>query len=299
MKLLRRTAILLGLLIVAFYGLALGYLRLNENSNAFIGADLDAEERLTVTGQVSVPWDTVRVTTDDGVRILLLESQLAEVVEAPWVIYFYGRAGQLADHKGFAMYELFRGAGLNVLAMEYRGYGASEKTQPSEEGIYADAGAAWRHLTETRGVPPSRVVLYGYSLGGAVAVQLAGEKSPAGLITEGAFSSAVAWVHDHYPWMPAALAESVMRSRFDNLEKATSLSLPWLLFHGRRDSITPFSHAEALAGTTAGVRHLVPLECGHEDAVEVEGDQMKRALQEFVGELFGFDHGFYLAEVHY
>jgi fermentation-respiration switch protein FrsA (DUF1100 family) len=80
-----------------------------------------------------------------------------------------------------------------------------------------------------------------------------------------------------------------MRNRFESLEKATSLSLPWLLFHGRRDHITPFSHGEALAGTTAGVRRLVPLECGHEDAIEIESDQMERTLKEFVGELFGLD----------
>lgn len=283
---LRRTAILLGLLVVSFYGLALALLRLRENSNAFIGADLDAEERLTLSGEVTVPWDTVRVTTDDGVRILLLESRLARAPEAPWVIYFYGRAGRLADEKGFAMYELFRDAGLNVLAVEYRGYGASEKAQPTEEGIYDDARAAWRHLTSTRDVPPSRALIYGYSLGGAVAVQLATDMSPAGLITEGAFSSAVEWVHFHYPWMPSALTGLVLRNRFENLEKARSLSLPWLLFHGRMDSITPFAHAEALAGTKAGERRLVPLECGHDDAMEVERVRMDMALKQFVGDLF-------------
>lgn len=291
MRSLRRVAIYFGLVIVVFYGLALGYLRLNENPNAFIGADFDAPEHLIITGQVSVPWDTVRVTTGDSVRILLLESRLAEAPEAPWVIYFYGRAGRLADNKGFAMYRLFRDAGLSVLAVEYRGYGASEKTPPSEEGLYADARAAWRHLTEFRAVPARRVILYGYSLGGAVAVQLAGENAPAGLITEGAFSSASGWVHFHYPWMPTALTGLVIQNRFDNLAKASSLTLPWLVFHGRRDSITPFSHAESLAGTTAGIRRLVPLECGHEDAVETARDHMERAFNEFIDQLFDLDTG--------
>ena len=172
-KYLRRIAIALGLLILAFYGVALVYFRLNENSIAFIGADLDGEERLIISGRVSIPWDTVRVTTDDGVGILLLESRLAEVSEATWVIYFYGRGGRLADEKGFSMYDLFRSVGLNVLAVEYRGYGASEKRQPTEAGVYADARAAWRYLSEIRGVPAGRVVLYGYSLGGAIAIQLA------------------------------------------------------------------------------------------------------------------------------
>jgi fermentation-respiration switch protein FrsA (DUF1100 family) len=291
MKWFRRLAILFVLLVVVFYGSALATLRLTENAGAFPGAVLDAEQRLTVSDQLSVPWDTVRVTTSDGVGILLLESLLAGAPDAPWVIYFYGREGRLADHMGSAMYGLFRGAGLNVLAVEYRGYGASEKTQPTEAGLYADARAAWRHLAEVRGVPASRAVVYGYSLGGAVAVQLAGEISPAGLITEGTFSSAAAWVHFHYSWMPAAFARLVMRNRFENLKKATALPLPWLLFHGRRDGITPFSHAETLAGTSAGVRHLVPLESGHENAIEVEREKMERALKEFVGELFGLEHG--------
>lgn len=82
-----------------------------------------------------------------------------------------------------------------------------------------------------------------------------------------------------------------MRNRFENLEKARSLKIPWLILHGRHDDITPFSHAEALAKTTAGVRRLVPLECGHEDAVQVERDRMESALRDFLGELFASSPG--------
>jgi fermentation-respiration switch protein FrsA (DUF1100 family) len=119
-------------------------------------------------------------------------------------------------------------------------------------------------------------------------MQLATEMAPAGLITEGAFTSIPAAVRAHYPWLPAEL---VMQNRFDNLEKAKSLGLPWLLFHGRLDRKVPLRHAEALAGTTAGRRRLVVLDCGHEDAVKVRRDEMERALREFVRELFELDHG--------
>lgn len=288
MKLLRRIGFLTALLVVAFYGVALAYLRIVEPSQAFVGADLDGNERLVFSGEVSLPWDTVRVTTDDGVSVLLLESRLADSLDAPWVIYFYGRAGRLADRKGFAMFRLFREVGLNVLSVDYRGYGASQKIQPTEAGIHADARAAWRHLHETRGVPASRIVLYGYSLGGAVVVHLAGEVFPAALVTEGAFSSGPAWVQSHHPWAPAALIRPVMRNRFESLKKADFLPIPWLLFHGRHDEVTPFSHAEALAETTAGLRRLIPLECGHEDAVELERDRMLGALEDFLGELPAF-----------
>jgi pimeloyl-ACP methyl ester carboxylesterase len=173
--------------------------------------------------------------------------------------------------------------GLNVLAVEYRGYPGSDKSEPTEVGFYADARAAWQHVTETRGVPASQVLLYGYSLGGGVAVQLATEVSPAGLITEGAFTSIPAAIQAHYPWLPAGL---VVRNRFESLRKARSLSSPWLLFHGRQDTKVPFAHAEKLAGTSTGLRQLTALECGHEDAVELQGDLMERALSEFVGDLF-------------
>jgi pimeloyl-ACP methyl ester carboxylesterase len=289
-KWLIRITIILGILIICFYVFALVFIRLNETSMAFVGANLDANERLKISTQVSVPWDTVRVTTSDSVRILLLESRLVEGIESEWVIYFYGRAGQLLDDKNSAMYKLFRDVGLNVLALEYRGYGASEKKQPTESGIYADARSAWRYLNETNDIRASRVLLYGFSLGGAVAIQLATEISPAGLITEGAFSSSLDWGSVHYPWMPKALAGLVIRNRFENLEKAKTLALPWLLFHGRRDSTTPFSHAEALASTTAGARYLVPLECGHNNAIEIESDRMELALTEYLSNLFGLEY---------
>jgi pimeloyl-ACP methyl ester carboxylesterase len=287
MKVLRRVAVFLVLLVVALYGLAFLYQR-HANSQTFIGADLDGEEWLAVTDEVTLPWDTVRVTTSDGVRILLLESRLAESPDAPWVIYFYGNAGRIAD--SFAMYYHLREVGLNVLALDYRGYGASQKTRPSEVGVYADARAAWRHLTETLGVPAKRIVLYGYSLGGAVATQLATETSPAGLITRGTFTSSAAYVHSHFSWQPEALVRVLLKDRFENLEKARSLALPWLIFHGVKDSTVPFSHAEILAKTTAGNRRLVPLECGHTNALTLERDRMDEVLREFLRDLFDPGH---------
>ena len=283
MRPLRRVLATVVILAVAVYVLALGYLSFNEEALIFKGADLRANERLTVSGAVQIPWDTVRVTTKDGVGILLFESQLPNASDAPWIIYFHGNAGRLADDGSLARYRLFRSAGLNVLAVEYRGYGASEKQQPTEGGVYSDARAAWRHATEGRGVPASRVVLYGYSLGGGVATQLAAEVSPAGLITEATFTSAPAQARLRYPWVPAGL---LMRNRFENLVKAASLSVPWLLFHGRQDKGVPFAHAEELARTTAGFRRLVPLRSGHNDALDVDGDRMRRALRAFVREIF-------------
>jgi hypothetical protein len=83
----------------------------------------------------------------------------------------------------------------------------------------------------------------------------------------------------------------VMQNRFENLRKARSLAVQWLILHGRHDDITPISRAEALAETTAGPRFLVPLECGHEDAIRLQRDRMVTALREFLGEVFVTDAG--------
>ena len=282
-KVSRRITVAVVLLIPSLYVLAHAYMWLNENSMVFAGANLSVDEPLIISEGVSIPWDTLRVTTEDGVGILLIESALAEAPGAPWIIYFYGQAGRLADGKSIAMYDLFRSVGLNVLAMDYRGYGASEKEQPTEAGVYADARAAWQHLSQVKGVPASRVLIYGYSMGGCIATQLATEISPAGLITEGTFTSAPDMARMQYPWV----ATVAMRNRFENLEKAMSLPAPWLIFHGQRDERVPFEHAEALAGTTAGMRRLIPLECGHQDALELQGDSMEEALRDFLVEVFG------------
>ena len=119
---------------------------------------------------------------------------------------------------------------------------------------------------------------------------LATETSPAELITEIAFSSGPVWVNFHHLWIPETPARLAIKNRFETFEKASSLPIPWLLFHGRQDTITPFTPAEVLAGTNADPRCLVPLESGHEDVIDVGRDQMKSALKDFLRDLFGLDH---------
>ena len=119
---------------------------------------------------------------------------------------------------------------------------------------------------------------------------LATETSPAELITESAFSSGSVWVNFHYQWIPETPTRLAIKNRFETFEKASSLPIPWLLFHGRQDPITPFTHAEVLAGTNAGPGCLVPLESGHEDVIDVGRDQMKSALKDFLRDLFGLDN---------
>jgi dipeptidyl aminopeptidase/acylaminoacyl peptidase len=216
-----------------------------------------------VPKSTDVPWDSVRIKGRDGVPVFLVESRVDDSPQRRWVIYFHGNAGTVGSRSNVGRYRLLRQAGFNVLAVEYRGYGAALASgSPSEAGIYADALTAWDYLA-TRGVTRDRIIVYGWSLGSGPATYLAAEKSPAAVVTEGAFTSLAEIGAARYPWAPASL---LLRNRFDNLGRAQRIAVPWVIFHATADAKVPFSHAERLR---ASAQHgsLVVLTSGHGDGV--------------------------------
>ncbi|MEQ9399959.1 MAG: hypothetical protein RJQ04_12430 [Longimicrobiales bacterium] len=231
-----------------------------------------------------LPWDTVRVAPTSGPSVFLLAVQAPEAAsEAPWVLYFHGNGERLGSPGSMGRYRLLREIGLNVLAVEYRGYGMAESAgAPSEEGLHRDALVAWRHLTQDRGVDAGRILIYGWSLGSGVAVRLASTVDPAGLVTEAAFTSVPDAARTLVPFLPVGL---LMRNRFENLEKASAVTVPWLLFHGRGDRQVPFAHAGRLAARAAHPV-VVPLDAGHDDGVTAAWTTASRALERFARTVF-------------
>jgi hypothetical protein len=116
------------------------------------------------------------------------------------LLYLHGNGGNIGHR--LDPIAVFNRLGLGVLIIDYRGYGDSTG-RPGEEGTYEDALAAWRHLTETRGIPPQRIVLFGESLGGAVAAWLAARERPAGLVLYASFTSVPDMAQALYPLLPA------------------------------------------------------------------------------------------------
>jgi fermentation-respiration switch protein FrsA (DUF1100 family) len=171
------------------------------------------------------------------------------------LLYFHGNAGNLSDRVGNIAF--LRGLPVNVLALDYRGYGRSQG-RPSEAGLYRDAEAAYDYLTRIRGVPPERLVVLGQSLGTAVAVELAMRRTVAGLILEGGFPSARR-VAERVMWLPGV--HWLMRTRFDAASALKQLHLPFdgaqgtpsgsrgvpvLVAHCRADPVIPFDLGEEL-----------------------------------------------------
>jgi fermentation-respiration switch protein FrsA (DUF1100 family) len=232
--------------------------------------------------QLGVPAESIFLTTADGVRVhaFFVPSLSDATAGAPRAILFlHGNAGN-ASHRLPNAVELAR-LGANVLLLDYRGYGLSEG-RPNEQGVYADARAGLADLLEARGYPESRVVLFGRSLGGAVAVDLAVDRDFAGVILESTFSSARDAARSFFG-PPAALLAG---SRFDSASKIARLRSPLLFFHGDRDRIVAYDLGKrlfALAPEPKAFETLVG--AGHNDTVIVGGRPYFERIRRFLDEV--------------
>jgi uncharacterized protein len=184
----------------------------------------------------------------------------------------HGNAGNIGDRVLHA--ELLTAAGFDVLLFDYRGYGRSSG-RPSEEGTYRDARAALGCLLEQPGVDRARVIYLGESLGGAVAVELALERPPAGLVLLSAFAGVRELGRLHYPFVPSALVPDA----YPALRRIRELHTPLLVLHGDRDEIVPLSQGRALFEAAPGPKriHFFP-GLGHNDLVSLAGVELARVI---------------------
>jgi fermentation-respiration switch protein FrsA (DUF1100 family) len=157
------------------------------------------------------------------------------------LLYCHGNAGNLSYRAG-SVSRWQKELGQSVLIFDYPGFGQSEG-RPDEAGCYAAANAAYDWLTQAQEVPPERILLYGGSLGGGVAVELASHRPHRALILAKTFTSIPDAAQSVYPWLPARW---LVRSRFDNLAKIRQCSKPVFIAHGTADQLIPFTQGERL-----------------------------------------------------
>jgi len=222
--------------------------------------------------------ERVAFTTDDGVQIVGWVMPAAQSANGFWLLICHGNAGNLSEFERPAHYAALRDVGLNLLAFDYRGYGESGGTA-SEQGLYRDADAAYRYLTEERGVPASRIILFGHSLGSAVAIDLASRSPAAGLIVEGALTSTVNRGQELYPFIPVRL---LARSRFSSIDKVARIRIPKLFLHATRDEVIPVAHGRRLFQAAAEPKKFVELDGMHSDAFAVDSAHYFGSVADFL-----------------
>jgi uncharacterized protein len=197
------------------------------------------------------------------------------------VLYLHGNDGNVSTSiDGIAP---LRELGYSVFMLDYRGYGASGGGFPSEAGVYQDAQSAWDYLVHDWGLNPANLLIYGHSLGGAIAIELAlRHPEAAGLVVESSFTSIydMARLEARYGLLPVNL---FLNQRFDSIAKVGHLRLPVLYIHGTADEIVPFKMGKALYEATPFARGFVAVPAGrHEDNAAVGGAGLRSAIGRFV-----------------
>jgi fermentation-respiration switch protein FrsA (DUF1100 family) len=201
---------------------------------------------------------------------------LADAGSRPAIVFFYGNAMCLAYAQ--VEFDRFRRLGLNVIIPDYLGYGMSGG-KPSELGC-RQAGEACVAFLRSRKFPPGRIVVGGWSLGGAVAIDLASREDVAGLFAFSTFTSTMDMAKTIFPLSPPAF---LFRDKFESLEKIKKVKRPILLGHGRRDRLVPFVMFERLvAACPEPPATLILDRAEHNDFLDMGGAKLNRAITELV-----------------
>lgn len=234
-----------------------------------------AGRTLTATPRdIGLDYETVWLTADDGVR--LNGWYVTTASPRATLLFFHGNAGNIA-HRLDSL-RIFHDLGLAVLIIDYRGYGQSEGT-PSEAGTHLDALAAWRYLTESRGEPPQRIVLFGHSLGAALAAWLAAEKQPGALIMESAFTSVPDLAAELYWWLPA---RRLARLHYATRDYLARVRCPVLVVHSEEDEIIPYRHGRALYAAARSPKAFLTLRGDHNAGFLLSGADYVKGLDAFL-----------------
>lgn len=216
---------------VLTYAFLLLFVKYTEKTSLF----LPSPEITATPADVGLDYQDLYITTKDGVKLNAWFIETKE--DAPTILYFHGNAGNLSLRVDII--KVFADMGCNVFIPDYRGYGKSQGS-PSEKGLYTDAMSCYKFLVEEKNIPPSRIVIYGKSLGSGVASNLAYHVEAGALVIDSGMPSGVEMAKNMFPYAPRFLLKHLLSVEFDSVSKIKNLKTPKLIIHSRDDEITPF-----------------------------------------------------------
>jgi len=226
--------------------------------------------------EVGLAYEDIYFTSADGVRLngWLVRYPGAETT----LLWLHGNAGNIG-HRVEGIKLLHDKLEANVFIIDYRGYGRSEGTI-SEAGTYEDALAADRYLRGRKDIDSKRIVLFGQSLGSAVAADLAGRGESLALIIEAPFASIREMARAVYPWLPVG---PLLRTRYDVVEKIKKVKAPVLVAHGEEDDIVPFEQGKQVFAAASAPKEFYAIRgARHNDTFEIGGSAYFAVLKDFI-----------------
>ncbi|GAX34113.1 alpha/beta hydrolase [Nodularia sp. NIES-3585] len=231
----------------------------------------------------NLPYEDVwlPVTTDGQTKLIHGWWIKSPQPDADVLLYLHGNAINVSANIGHAnrLHQL----GFSVLLIDYRGYGLSEGHFPSEQRVYEDAIVGWNYLVQDKQIPPRRIFIYGHSMGGAIAIDLA-IKHPeaAGLIVESSFTSIADMVayRNLFRIFPVNL---ILTQRFESIKKVPQLKMPVLFIHGTADTTVPSFMSQKLYHAAPEPKKLLLVpSADHNNTASVAGDDYLQWIQSFV-----------------
>lgn len=272
----RRVLIALAAVCILGYGAEVLWLVTQETRLVFQSARPLAE------GRPSFPYEQIDVPRTDLARQFAWVMRAVPASDArPWILYLHGNASNIASRMNISHYTRLRELGLNVFAPEYRGFGGLDGV-PTESSLEADARAGYDYLRSRKGVTPERIIVYGWSLGSAVAVTLASQLPQAAVILEGAPASLVAIGEQQYPLFPI---RRIMRNPFESITRVSRIRAPMLFLHSPEDTVIPIGEGRRLYDAATAPKTFVEVRGGHIYASDVDAREFYGAIRTFLENL--------------
>lgn len=229
-----------------------------------------------------IPTKTGAAETVHGWWIPALERSVNRRESGKVLLYLHGNGLNVGANVEHA--NRFHRLGLSVFLIDYRGYGKSQGDFPSESRVYEDAQLAWDYLVKQRGIKPSQIYIYGHSLGGAIAIDLAvRHPEAAGLIVEGSFTSARAMVDFQAGVYRVFPIDLLLTQRFDSIAKVDRLQMPVLFIHGSADTVVPTQMSKKLFDAAPEPKqfYIVP-DGGHNNSAQIGGAEYLLRVRQFL-----------------
>lgn len=227
---------------------------------------------------IRLKFEEIVLKTKDNIGISAWYIPAQE--ERAVVLFCHGNAGN-NSHRLDSI-RLFHDLNLSILIFDYRGYGKSEGS-PEEEGTYLDAEAALDYLVNSRHVHPEKIVVFGRSLGGAVAAEIALRHKVGALIIESGFTSVPAIGREYYPFLPVKL---LSRYSYATIDKVNKINAPKLFIHSPNDEIIPFQHGKSLYEKASPPKEFLEISGDHNNGFRISGSFYTDGLDRFISKYF-------------
>lgn len=264
--------------VVILYFLVMVFLYFYQGKLVYL-PDIAGRQIYSTPADIGLSFQDVWLTTEDGTKLhsWFIPAEKNNAV----VLFFHGNAGNISHR--LESINIFNQIGLSVMIIDYRGYGQSEGV-PNEAGTYQDARAAWEYLTKK--FASNQIVIFGRSMGGAVATELTRELSamvgdtskPVALILESTFTSVPNLGRELYPVFPIGLLATI---RYDSLTKMKDIALPVLVIHSPDDEIIPYSHGQALFAAAREPKQFYSLQGDHNNGFRLS-PKYPQVLRDFI-----------------